>query len=169
MSAGNSNHWGVPWGFSVPAATPLGVQSTQFPRGDPQDGSQLTMVGTNSLIHLSGFSSFPVLFLLTPPTPILTSWDHFRITYLCPCPGSAPVRAACLVTQSCLTPCDPMDCSPPGSSVQEILQATMLEWAAIPFSRGSSQPRDQTCVSCISSIAGRFLTVEPPGNLWSVS
>ena len=73
------------------------------------------------------------------------------------------------VTQSCLTPCDPMDCSPPGSSVQEILQATMLEWAAIPFSRGSSQPRDQTCVSCISSIAGRFLTVEPPGNLWSVS
>ena len=114
MSAGNSNHWGVPWGFSVPAATPLGVQSTQFPRGDPQDGSQLTMVGTNSLIHLSGFSSFPVLFLLTPPTPILTSWDHFRITYLCPCPGSAPVRAACLVTQSCLTPCDPMDCSPPG-------------------------------------------------------
>ena len=57
MSAGNSHHWGVPWGFSVPAATPLGVQSTQFPRGDPQDGSQLTMVGTNSLIRLFGFSS----------------------------------------------------------------------------------------------------------------
>lgn len=69
MSAGNSHHWGVPWGFSVPAATPLGVQSTQFPRGDPQDGSQLTMVGTNSLIRLFGFSSFPVPFLLNPSLP----------------------------------------------------------------------------------------------------
>ena len=43
--------------------------------------------------------------------------------------------------------CDPMDCGPPGSSVQGILQARILEWIAIPFSRGSSWPRDQTCVS----------------------
>ena len=41
----------------------------------------------------------------------------------------------------CLTLCDPMDCSPPGSSVHGILQARILEWTAIPFSRGSSQPR----------------------------
>ena len=47
-----------------------------------------------------------------------------------------------LVTQSCLTLCDLMDCSPPGSSVLGILQARILEWIAIPFSRGSSQPRD---------------------------
>ena len=40
-----------------------------------------------------------------------------------------------LVTQSCLTPCDPMDCSPAGSSVLGILQARILEWVAIPFSR----------------------------------
>ena len=53
-----------------------------------------------------------------------------------------------------------MDCSPPGSSVHEILQARILEWVAIPFSRGSSQPRDQTQVSCI---AGRFFTIWPPG------
>ena len=46
------------------------------------------------------------------------------------------------VTQSHLTLCDPMDCSPPGSSVLGILQARILEWVAIPFSRGSSQPRD---------------------------
>ena len=52
--------------------------------------------------------------------------------------------------------CDPMDCSPPGSSVHGILQARILEWAAILFSRGSSQPRDQTWVS---SIAGRFFTI----------
>ena len=47
-----------------------------------------------------------------------------------------------LVTQSCPTLCDPMDCSLPGSSVPGILQARILEWVAIPFSRGSSQPRD---------------------------
>ena len=61
-----------------------------------------------------------------------------------------------LVTQSCLTLCNPMDCSPPGSSVHGILQERILEWVAIPFSRGSSWPRDQTWVSCI---AGRFFTI----------
>ena len=49
-----------------------------------------------------------------------------------------------LVTQSCPTLCDPMNCSPPGASVHEILQARILEWVAISFSRGSSPPRDQT-------------------------
>ena len=53
-----------------------------------------------------------------------------------------------LVTQLCPTLCDPMDCSPPASSVYGILQAGILEWVAIPFSRGSSQPRNQTQVSC---------------------
>ena len=49
-----------------------------------------------------------------------------------------------LVTQSCPTPCDPMNCSPPGSLGHRILQARILEWVAIPFSRGSSQPRGRT-------------------------
>ena len=53
-------------------------------------------------------------------------------------------------TQSCPTLCDPMDCSPPGFSVHGILQARVLEWVAISFSRGSSQPKDQTHISCIS-------------------
>ena len=61
-----------------------------------------------------------------------------------------------LVAQSCSTLCDPTDCGPPGFSVYGILQARMLEWIAIPFSRGTSQPRDQTLVSCI---AGRFFTI----------
>ena len=52
------------------------------------------------------------------------------------------------VTQSCLTLCDPVDCNPPGSSVHGILQARILEWVAISFSRGSSRPGDQTQVSC---------------------
>ena len=55
--------------------------------------------------------------------------------------------------QSCPTLCDPVDYSPPGSSIHGILQARMLKWVAIFFSRGSSWPRDQTPVSCI---AGRF-------------
>ena len=60
------------------------------------------------------------------------------------------------VTQSCLTLWDPMDCSLPGSSVHGIFQARILEWAAISFSRGSSQPRHWTWVS---RIAGRRFTV----------
>ena len=60
-----------------------------------------------------------------------------------------------LVTQSYLTLCDLMDYSPPGSFVHGILQARVLEWVAISFSRGSSQPRNRTQVSCIT---GRFFT-----------
>ena len=55
----------------------------------------------------------------------------------------------------CPTLCNPMNCSPPGSSIHGIVQARVLEWVAISFSRGSSQPRDQTRVSCT---AGRFFT-----------
>ena len=55
----------------------------------------------------------------------------------------------CLVIQSCLTLCGPMDRRWPSSSVHGIPQARILEWVAIPFSRGSFQPRDQTQVSCI--------------------
>ena len=60
------------------------------------------------------------------------------------------------VVQLCPTLCDPMDCSRPSSSVHEILQARVLEWVAISFSRGSSWPRDRTWVSLI---VGRRLTV----------
>ena len=61
-----------------------------------------------------------------------------------------------LVTQLCPTLRDPTDCSQPGSSVHGILQARVLEWVAIPFCRGSSQPRGGTQVSYI---AGRFFTI----------
>ena len=67
-----------------------------------------------------------------------------------------------LVTQACPTLCDPVDCSPPGSSVHGILQARILEWAAIPFSRGPSQSRDGNWVSCT---AGRLFTTEPAGHI----
>ena len=64
------------------------------------------------------------------------------------------------VTQSCLTLYNPVDCSPLGSSIHGILQARILEWVAISFSRGSSQPRDRTQVSHTTADA---LTSEPPG------
>ena len=67
-----------------------------------------------------------------------------------------PLLTLCLVTQSCLTLSDPMDCSPPGSSVHGILQSRILEWVAMPSSRESSQPRDQTQVF---RTAGGFFTV----------
>ena len=60
------------------------------------------------------------------------------------------------VAQSCPTLCNPMECSLPGSSIPGILQAGILEWVAISFSRRSSQPRDQTWVS---RIAGRRFTI----------
>ena len=68
--------------------------------------------------------------------------------------GSSNVRAKSL--QSCPALCNPMDCSPPGSSVHGILQARILEWVTMPSSRGSSQFSDQTRVSYVSPLA-------PPG------
>ena len=61
---------------------------------------------------------------------------------------------------SCLTLCHPMDYSPPGSSVHGVLQTRILEWVAIPFSRGSSRPRDRTSVSCIFCM-GRWVDSLP--------
>ena len=65
------------------------------------------------------------------------------------------VKVKMLVGQSCLTPSNPMECRPPGSSIHGIPQARMLQWVAISFSMGSTWPRDWTWVSCI---AGGFFT-----------
>ena len=71
----------------------------------------------------------------------------------------SPTADLVLVIQSCPTLCDPVDCKPLGSSIHGILQARILEWVAMPSSRGSSLPWDRTWVS---HIVGRFLTTEPP-------
>ena len=96
----------------------------------------------------------------------------------------APIKikvlcCSCLVTKSCPTLCDLMVYSPPGSSVHGVLQARILEWVAIFFSRGSSQPRDQSKVSCTGrqilyhwetgkpqsfSAGGFYMTFKPHGN-----
>ena len=76
---------------------------------------------------------------------------------------------ACSVSQSYLTPCDPLDCSLPDSSVQGVPQARILEWIAISSSRGLSWSRGQTCISCFPALAGEFFAIETPGKplAWS--
>ena len=73
------------------------------------------------------------------------------------------VKSESEVTQSCPTLCDPVDCSLPGFSIHGILQARILEWVTISFSRGSFWPRDWTCISCIFCTGRWFSTSVPPG------
>ena len=73
--------------------------------------------------------------------------------FLC---GSGAI-GLCSVLQSCLTLCNTMDCSPPGSSVNGISQARRLEWVAMPFSTGTSWPRDQTHISFVSCTGSQLL------------
>ena len=86
------------------------------------------------------------------PTRLLCPWDSpgkntgVGCLFLLQC---MKVKSESEVTQSCPTLSDPMDCSLPGSSFHGIFQARVLEWVATAFSRGSSQPRDWTHISCI--------------------
>ena len=73
-----------------------------------------------------------------------------------------PQSQCCWCAQSGPILCDPMDCSLPGSSVHGIFQERILEWVAIPFSRGSSRPWDWTHIPCVSCTA-RFFTTASPG------
>ena len=71
--------------------------------------------------------------------------------FICVCFSiTSGLTCRCLLTKSCPTLLQPMDCSLPGFSVRGILQARILEWVAMAFSRGSSRPRDRTCISCIA-------------------
>ena len=94
--------------------------------------------------------SLPIL-VLGPPVP--SKWKRLK--------GQESE-----VTQSCLTLCDPMDCSLPGSSIHGIFQARVLEWVAISFSRRSSWPKEWTWVSCVP---GRIFTFWATRKAWSTS
>ena len=115
-------------------------------------------LGTNKLCK---HSALPPLLFYVEHGQSTCKWSrNLVISMLCPLLGagrrSVPSASSLQnlkwgkVAQSCLTPCNPMDYATHG-----ILQARILEWVAFPFSRGSSQPRDQTH---ISHIAGRFFT-----------
>ena len=71
-------------------------------------------------------------------------------------------RSLCVCAQLCLTLFDPIDCSPPDSSVHRIFQARILEWVVVLSSRGSSRPRAQTTSP---ALAGRLFITEAPGKL----
>ena len=71
--------------------------------------------------------------------------------------GLHPQSQTCVHAQSCPTLCNPMCCNLPGSSIHGIIPGRILEWVAISSSRGSSQPRDWTHVSCVSGIGRRVL------------
>ena len=81
---------------------------------------------------------------------------------MCVCVCRRVHMHTCLVTQSCPSLCDPVDCSPPGSSVHESLQARILEWVTMPSSRGSSQPRIEPRSP---ALLADCLTSKPPRKL----
>ena len=83
-------------------------------------------------------------------------WEHQREATCAQNAGVFNLRV-CSVAQLCLTLCDPVDCTPPGSSVHGILQARIPEWVAMPSSRGSSPPRNRTWVSYVSCIGRRVV------------
>ena len=93
--------------------------------------------------------------------PMFSSEDSRKYSGFCVCLFCFVLFLLCQfqcvsIAQACPTLCNPMDCSPPCSSAHRILQARILEWVAISFSRGSFQHRDHTRVSCIT---GRFFMV----------
>ena len=92
--------------------------------------------------------------------PLFTSCVRIR---LCCCNKGCVCAVSCSVAQLCLTLLRPHGHSPPGSAVQGILQARILEWVAISSSRGSSRPRDRTHISCIGrQILNHWATWEAP-------
>ena len=106
-------------------------------------------IGSGPIVHSHG-SNF---------SDLLQLWSSLSM-----CKGPVP-RYGCecesvhdQLLQSCPTLCDLMGYSPPGSSVHGILQARILEWVAMPYSRGSARPKDQTHISYVSCIAVRFFT-----------
>ena len=92
--------------------------------------------------------------------PVCSLWNHEEEG---PSAGFLVVYAVTKSLQSCPTLWDPVDCSPPGSSVHGILKARILEWFAMPSSRRSSQPRDRNHVSCLLHWQAGSLTLVPPG------
>ena len=106
------------------------------------------------MVNSIALINFIMLVLVHCSSPLRDVWTHILSS---PSISSLSMLPCCVKSlQLSPTLCDPINCSPPGSSVHGILQARILEWAATLFSRGSSWPRDRTWVS---HIAVRFFTV----------
>ena len=142
------------------------------------NNSSLELDGSHSCLHVNGLKPLNCKFkkkIKASKLALYTSHPYWTCTRCSTVPVSQTVAyatflkiflRACVHAKSlqlCPILCSPMDCSPPGFSVHGILQERILGWVAMPFSRGSSQPRDQTCIFCNSCTAGRFFSAEPPG------
>ena len=88
--------------------------------------------------------TFPILGVAHGPAEIVGRTERGDFM-----PPACVCVCVCTHTQSCLTLCDPMNCSPPGSSVHGISQVKILEGVAISYAWVSSRPRNRTCISCI--------------------
>ena len=117
--------------------------------------------------HHKAWRTYSFLYLLKSGTPsnaiALPAHTHSFCIY---------ITCECMLSHfNSVRVCDPMDCRPPGSSVHGILQAGILEWVAMPSSRGSFPLRDQTCISYVSFIGRWFFTTsstrESPYYLWT--
>ena len=128
----------------------------------PTGGLRLMCLASGVFSHSTSGKALSISFTLRHKWPIklnriLLAASSFTYLILVLMANTQTSVSPCvLVARSCPTLFDPLECSLPGSSVHGILQARMLEWVAIPFSRGSSSSRDQTRVFCI---AGRFFTI----------
>ena len=118
--------------------------STMFPSLRPLSPSSSCSPILGSQKYFRPGALFWSIYPILPSSSSLDLLVHcssisFANTFSSPCPHPFSILSVLsLVTQLCLTICDPMDCSPPGSSVCGILQARILKWVAIPFSKGSS-------------------------------
>ena len=150
---GKGSLGGVPWGvcnvleWLIYKQLPIFFLSSYLGEGN---GNPLQLAQLSS----SSYPLFPFLFFFNLIILETVSYSHVDVPHYCQVAWFHSTYSE--VAQSCLTLCDPMDCSLPGSSVHGIFQARVLEWVAISFSRESSWPRDRTQVS---SIAGRFFTI----------
>ena len=135
----------TPWTAAYQAPLSMGFSKQEYWSGLPFPSLLVPWAGNDpGLLHWE-LRVFATLDCEGSPTPTV-SWKSF----------TSCVHAKSL--QSCPTLCNPMDCSLPGSSVHGIFQAIVLEWIVISFSRGSSHPRDWTCISYFSCIASGFFT-----------
>ena len=100
---------------------------------------------------------------LTSSTMLLTSPSDFLMALCMSHTHPADEKGSLECVFSPVWLCNLMDCNLPGSSVHGISQARILEWATLSYSRGSSQCRNSTHISCVSCIEGEFFTIEPPG------
>ena len=124
------------------------------------------LIPCQSLLTLALEKLWNFTFIFYTPSP----WPSFlKVSFICVVQIlSYQIHIymfVCVCAQSCLTLCDSMNCSLPGSTVHGVFQAKILEWAANSYSRGSSQPKDWTHVSCVSCTGRQTLVARVVKNM----